>query len=511
MQIWELFQGYERAHGRYDVRRVNEKGKNEGPAKTVMEPATSLLWDIHLSGNGPGIGIIPLRQDDTVYWACIDIDINNINHEELESKCLRFKMPLVICRSKSGGAHCFIFFKEPAEARPVMDMLSYWASVLGYGGSEIFPKQSSRYDENDIGNWLNMPYYNVDRTSRYCIHDGEDLSLIEFLHYAESMRVNFADLDKIQESLSTNAGVPLNEGMFEEGPPCLQRLLSLGGFPDGVRNEGMYNVGVYLRKKYPDNWPDKMPEYNSEMCDPPLSLNDVNTIVKSGQRKEYEYKCKHPPIAPYCDRRLCQSRKYGVGEGIDGKSRPEVLDVKKVIGDTVLWYMTVGGKRMLFMTEEILSQSLWKRKIAESINRVPRSMPQDRWDKWLDELISNCEIEYAPEDATPLGQFRIILESYLLGQARTTTKEQLVESNSPYVTGEGEIWFKLQGLMKFLNNQGYVFKSMNHLSEMLKSKEIGAVNNEMNIKGKTYNIWRIKEPGRPTDVNPEAKFGTTEF
>lgn len=512
IQIWELFRGYEKAHGRYDVKRVNDKGKNEGPAKTVATPALPLIWDIHLAGTGPGIGIIPLLSDDTIYWACIDIDINSIDHNALEKRCHDLKMPVVVCRSKSGGAHVFLFFKEPTEAKPVMDMLSYWASVLGYGGAEIFPKQSSRYDENDIGNWLNMPYYHVDRTTRFCVHDGKELELSEFLEFAESMMVDFKQLEEIQKPLKKNGnGQDLNDGLYEEGPPCLQRLLANGGFPDGTRNDGMYNVGVYLRKRFPDDWPDKIQEYNLAMCDPPLTLGEINTVVKSGQRKDYEFRCKKPPIQQYCDRRLCQSRRFGVGEGAEGRGRLEVLDVKKVVGDSTIWLMTIGGKRMQFLTEEVISQAKYKVKVAESIGRVQRTIPQDRWDRWLDELLSSAEVEHAPIDVTTEGQFRIILDAYLLGQSRTTTKEQLAESTLPYTTGDGEVWFRLEGLMKFLNNQGYKYNSMNHLSQLLKAPSVGATNNQMSIKGKTFNIWKVPKPVNPKDVNPEVTFGTEEF
>jgi hypothetical protein len=510
MQIWDLFQGYEKAHGRYNVQRVNESGKNEGKARTILEPASQDLWDVHLSGSGPGLGIIPLMANNTIIWACIDVDINNINHSELEKLCRRNKMPLVVCRSKSGGAHLFLFFKEPVEAKPVMDILSFWASVLGYGGSEVFPKQSSRYDEQDIGNWLNMPYYYADKTTRYCIHDGMDLDLNDFVEFAESMITTLEEIQRIHVPLTMTGNESLNEGLFEEGPPCLQRLFAMGGFPQGTRNEGMYNCGVYLKKRFGDDWADKMPEYNLEMCDPKLTLTELTTLVKSGGKKDYEYKCKKPPIAAFCDRRLCQSRRYGVGETTEGRTRPEVNDVKKVIGDPTLWFMTIGGHRMLFMTEEILSQPKWKARVADELNRVLKTVPQDRWERWLDDLLSNCDVEYAPEDATPLGQFRILLDTFLIAHARTTTRDQLAESNAPYLH-EGEIWFKLEGLKKFLKNNGYDFKTSNHLSEMLKSPEIKATNHKIRILGRDYHIWKIKEPDHATNINPEANFGTEEF
>ena len=37
------------------------------------------------------------------------------------------------------------------------------AAALGYGGSEIFPKQVKLHlERDDVGNFLNLPYYNAE-------------------------------------------------------------------------------------------------------------------------------------------------------------------------------------------------------------------------------------------------------------------------------------------------------------------------------------------------------------
>ncbi|MER8545971.1 hypothetical protein NKH41_09545 [Mesorhizobium sp. M1169] len=208
-----LFQGFERAHGRYDIKRANEKGKNEGKAVTYPSPPTLQLWQTHVEGSGAGLGIIPLRSDNTVLWGCIDIDVIGIDHAALEAKCKRLALPLVICRSKSGGAHCFLFLRDPVEATVVVDPLSAWAALLGYGGCEIFPKQTMRYDlEKDIGNWLNMPYFFAEKTNRYGIKNGEMLDLQQFIQHAEEMSVTEDDLTAVNVASDDN-------DMFSDGPP----------------------------------------------------------------------------------------------------------------------------------------------------------------------------------------------------------------------------------------------------------------------------------------------------
>ena len=40
---------------------------------------------------------------------------------------------------------------------------------------------------------------------------------------------------------------------IKDGPPCLQ-ILCKEGFPEGTRSNGLYNLGVYLKKANSDTW-----------------------------------------------------------------------------------------------------------------------------------------------------------------------------------------------------------------------------------------------------------------
>ena len=88
---------------------------------------------------------------------------------------------MVVCRSKSGGAHCFLFVTEWVTATDA-ETLQKISTSLGYGNSEIFPKQVKLHlDRGDIGNFLNLPYYNAEDGLRYAIQDdGTSATLEEF-------------------------------------------------------------------------------------------------------------------------------------------------------------------------------------------------------------------------------------------------------------------------------------------------------------------------------------------
>ena len=150
-------------HRRHFQLNVDVLHKAQGKAKTIKTVgATVNHWKAHLEGK-KGLGIIPIDEENSVRWGAIDIDIYSLDLEKLVQKIEEFKLPLVVCRSKSGGAHVFCFLKEKIPAGDMQDKLREISAGLGYGGVEIFPKQREvLVERGDIGSWLNMPYFEGD-------------------------------------------------------------------------------------------------------------------------------------------------------------------------------------------------------------------------------------------------------------------------------------------------------------------------------------------------------------
>ena len=95
-----------------------------------------------------------------------------IDYKKIINKIRNLQLPLVPCRSKSGGMHIFLFLKNPVSARLVREKLREVASGLGYSSVEVFPKQSTiLIEKGDLGNFLNLPYYNSKSTTRYAYKD----------------------------------------------------------------------------------------------------------------------------------------------------------------------------------------------------------------------------------------------------------------------------------------------------------------------------------------------------
>ena len=214
-----IFDSLKQAYGTFEIDSKKANGKNTGKARVVREPRTTDHFKQHLAGDGAGIGIIPINEDDSCKWGCIDIDEYPLDHGKLVEKIRRANMPLVICRSKSGGAHCFIFCKEWVTAKTMQSTLQHLASGLGYGNSEIFPKQIKLFlDRGDIGNFLNMPYFNAEDGLRYAFNDdGTAATLEEFFELYEAHVQTPEQLEALTQTKVENTAIV-------DGPPCLQTL-----------------------------------------------------------------------------------------------------------------------------------------------------------------------------------------------------------------------------------------------------------------------------------------------
>ena len=271
-----IFEGLDVAYGQHQPNGSRADGKQQGKSYIVRQEVTDELWQKHLEGEGPSLGIIPIRADNTTKWGCIDIDDYPLDHSALFKKIKKLNLPLVYCKSKSGGAHLFIFMKRTIASKLIRNKLTQMAALIGHSQSEIFPKQSSiSLEKGDLGNFLNLPYYNGNKSVRYALKEnGTTASLEEFF---EIYNKNVVDsLDDI--------GGSKDEDIIKDGPPCLQALCGQG-FPPGTRNNGLFNIGVYTKKFDPDNWERLLEEYNQKYMQPPLDHKEVATVVGQLNKK----------------------------------------------------------------------------------------------------------------------------------------------------------------------------------------------------------------------------------
>mgnify|MGYP003110945362 FL=1 len=478
-QFSKIFEGSKRAHGIFNVNDQNNGLKQQGVARTIKTVgATTKNWDDHLKGQ-VGLGIIPINEDNLVKWGVIDIDTYSLDLPKLVKKIENFKLPLVVCRSKSGGAHVFCFTTDWISAGDMQDKLRELAAGLGYGGVEIFPKQREvLVDRGDIGSWLNMPYFENETSVRYAFNPkGQSLSAEEFIEFVEKRKITHEEL--------LDLSVPEVEEL-KDGPPCLKTLLKQG-FPEGTRNNGLFNVGVYLKQASPDKWETEIEEYNRKFVTPPLPAKEVLSLIGTLEKKEYNYKCSDEPIRSYCDVQKCRTCKFGVGKG---NTTPTFSSLAKLDTKPPLWFLSIDDKRLELTTEQLQNQTKFQRACMEILNLMPPKTNERAWQAQIQTLMDNgMEIIEVSSDVSLDGQFQDLLESFCTDLAQASTKEEVL-LGKPF-TEKGNTYFRIKDLREYLVKHRFTELDTNKIASKL--RDLKAKHTFWNLKGRGTNVWYVPE------------------
>jgi len=131
----------------------------------VKKPVSKELYKQHLAGQ-LSLGIVPIRADGKCKFGALDLDDHkqggikkDFDYESLLKKIKFLKLPLIVFKSKSGGAHAYLFLQEWVPAIDVRHILKKMAYALGCSRDvEIFPKQNMLKQGED-GSFINLPYH----------------------------------------------------------------------------------------------------------------------------------------------------------------------------------------------------------------------------------------------------------------------------------------------------------------------------------------------------------------
>lgn len=520
-KLLDLFAGNEAAHGTHGEPEwdpAKSKWAIRSTARSLRTPATADLWRAHLKGTTP-LGVVPVRADGTVVWGTIDLDEYENDVMEVVGRVERDKLPLVPCRSKSGGLHLFLFLKEAVPAGEVIFSLRNLAARLGIAGSEIFPKQTQVLSERgDIGSWIVMPYFGGDfggklREQVGLKKTGSAMTVTEFIAAAEAAKLTPQELRDLG-NLHANAGSKGKRkangsaaatGPFSDGPPCLQHLSALGIEPGGQNNTLMM-MGIYFKRKDPGSWKKQLEDANSKWFVPPHPAEGLTQVIKSLERKEYEYTCKVEPMCSHCDSQLCVTRKFGVG---DGGNFPRISSISKLNIEPPLWFIDIDDRRLELTTEELQQYGKFHRACMDSLNRCYAMMSQGNWLKVVNEAMQNVTIIEAPRDAGEPERFRELLEDFLTNRLKGTQKEDLLLGR-PWEDEETKRhFFRLSDLQRFLINEG-MMRNIERTKIIRRLEVLGGGAYFFNVRGKGINVWWVpidsvqRTPDLPPPPHPES-------
>lgn len=477
------FKGLERAHGTYDLpdKKSRVAGqKFTGKARTVQEPVTDHKWEEHLGGK-KGIGIVPIDEDSACVFGAIDIDIyEGLDLKRLENLIDKFHLPLIPCTTKSGGIHLYLFTSEPVAAKIIRSKLKEFAKLLGQGDCEIFPKQD-KIDDKATGNWINMPYFGGSRSTRQAVKNGTKLGPEEFLKHRDQMAVSLKMLKNFQPDI---------EDEIKGAPPCIRKIYySTEAELAGLRDQSYFNLSVFFKKKYPDDWQDHSRAWCKEHL--PKYCNERGNISKcfDGVSKgEYQYQCKL--LEKICEKDECKLSEFGKENG--GHLDIEVTDLIRRVterGELVGYTLKVDGQILHIPdVESILLWLKFKMLCYRDLSIIPGNVKQPVWEDKLREITQDQKIDIIPDDATPGGQALEYVDQYFEQMDLSADKEMLLHGR-PVMNGDS-VLFKSTDLHEFLKAKRVTI-GQRELWRLLESIGGYADKNAIKIKGKSMKVWRL--------------------
>lgn len=388
IRYMQLFRCNERSYGTWTP--TNE-ALTQGRSQTIKgTPIPQEAFRCHLEGT-VGIGGGPILDDGTCWWGAIDIDVHGPNGRtfnimELAARVDKFKLPLLVCRSKGGGAHLYVFFTEAVPAALVKPQLSRWAALLGWPTAEIFPKQSDLAPSlgeksKTMASWLNLPYFHASGTNRYCIVKGQEITLGEFLTLAEGRRHRISSDQALEDE-------------YSKGPPCLQEMIK-SRVDEGGRNVAVFQGAVFLKRFDPQTWVQRLSEFNALALSSPLSYKELRQITGSVNRKDYNYKCREEPCKSFCNKEVCRTREFGITDADTRANELPPFDrIEKVIATPIRWVLHIKGMQIELTSEQLFDFSRVRIAVYEKLNMLLPRMKNDEWDAHLHEVANRAATRY---------------------------------------------------------------------------------------------------------------------
>ena len=481
----EAFAGSEEGHGKTTVTaaRRGRDGKAEAKSFVVRGPLTFDSVADHLAGK-QGYGAIPITRENKAKFGAIDIDQYDLDHSALIAKVRKYRLPVIACRSKSGGAHLFVFLTDWVEAKLLREYLGEMASALGYAKAEIFPKQDSiLIDKGDVGNFINLPYFDAENTLRYAFNEaGEALLVEEFLDMVDRSRV---DLSAMEFLTYVDEEAPQEEtperAWLKQVPPCIRNKLREGPISN-ERNHWAFQYTVFAKKKDIDNWKGLVEEFNSREFSPSLPTQELsNTVMRSHEKKEYGYKCNEPSIAAYCDKKACRKLQHGIGSRT--ADMPNIGGLTVLMSDPKLLFLDVNGQRLELTMKQLQHQSLFQEACMEQLLFAPQKLKDPDWVAIVNDMLRNATQVPVPEELTTRGQFVDHLKNYCTSRIRAKDPEELA-MGKPWVDEKANrVLFTLTGLTEYLRQRNFTGFSKGQIQQVLKEmNDNGECDGHKNIK-----------------------------
>lgn len=275
----------------------------------------------HLTGKKT-ISSYAIREDDTVKWLCLDVDVTPKGRKELDAAqwleetkqvvrqlvklLFRLHIPFRVEQSGSKGFHVWVFFNNPVPASKAYLLGSFievYAPKGDYTNIEVFPKHRS-FTESDFGFSVKIPLGIHRKTDTRCF-------------FVNSSFEPYEDQWQVLSSVNTLTEARIDAIIEEEGIKdevedknvytpssdyvCMSRIMS-EGVDNGNRDAGFFQISCFLQSQgMPYPIAEKVLAEIPDHGDPPFGEEALQVKLESAYKKNYyPSPCKDSNIDSFC-------------------------------------------------------------------------------------------------------------------------------------------------------------------------------------------------------------------
>lgn len=296
--------------------RQDAYGTGEG--RVIRAPLSLAHFEAHTKGGGPGLGLFPLRDDGTVEFAAVDLDLPDLDGIKMIQSCL--PAPSWIEKSRSGNYHLWVFFDGPCPAWVARGLMREACRVSGYPRAEVFPKQDRLRPNAPLGNYINIPWHGDERPV-FGDFTALGVGVVTPQDVLAAPRAQVEVWTRRVEWLGITE--PGTEKVSGDGSttilhPCAAKIIrerETNPVRDGHRNVVFFNLAKQLNAWSAIN-DDEAWHYLTlvnDASEPPLPETTLRNIFNNVRRGGFRSTgCDDPVFAPYADAECPVLRKAGL-------------------------------------------------------------------------------------------------------------------------------------------------------------------------------------------------------
>jgi len=320
-----------------------------------------------------------------------------------------------------------------------------------------------------------------------------------FITHYESKVVSNLDMVVIEKTADQN----LKED-FKDAPPCLQTL-AFQGFIDGQRNISMFQLGIYLRQRFPTQLEQKINEYNIKYMKPPLGFNEIGTLFKQVKDSDkYFYNCPEPDpqdskklvgdFASVCEKTKCKNTKFGIGKG----ATATITSLKKFVSDDPMFEVTHNGKVLVIDGDTLAEWPRYRRACVKQINESPKPIKADVWADKIQTLFDDPGYEeiLLPGEVSSNGEYLSLLQTFIENYAGAKERQDMLQGM--VYEEEDFFYFRGESFKDFLKTKRFTKLSGSHQFKIFSDFKGQSIS--MRINNNPTKVWKV-----PTTIK-EAEY-----